>query len=155
REAKAEKRMYFHRHVPGANPSTSILNSLGPFIAPISYGSMRFVARVVLWAEGNKALCNRCVFLFSARLRLADSLTRARILLADDHRSFPEMEERLLEPEFEVVGKVVDGQALFEKAMRLRPDVIVTDISMPLLNGIEAVDKLHESGCNSKIVFLT
>lgn len=65
------------------------------------------------------------------------------------------MEERLLESEFEVIGKVANGQALFEEAMRLKPDVIVTDISMPILNGIEAADRLRESGCNSRIVFLT
>ena len=82
-------------------------------------------------------------------------MSKVRILLADDHPHFPEMEERLLEPEFEVVGKVCNGQALFEEAMRLRPEVIVTDISMPILNGIEAADRLKESGCNSRIVFLT
>ena len=65
------------------------------------------------------------------------------------------MEERLLQQEFEVIGKVRNGQALFEEAMRLRPEVIVTDISMPILNGIEAADRLKESGCNSRIVFLT
>jgi DNA-binding NarL/FixJ family response regulator len=65
------------------------------------------------------------------------------------------MAEHLLEPEFEVVGKVVNGRDLFEEAMRLQPDVIVTDISMPVLNGIEAADQLKESGCNSRIVFLT
>ena len=78
-----------------------------------------------------------------------------RILLADDHPNFPEMEERLLEPEFEVIGKVRNGEALFEEAMRLKPDVIVSDISMPILNGIEAAERLKESGCNSRIVFLT
>ncbi len=82
-------------------------------------------------------------------------MSKVRILLADDHPHFPEMEERLLEPEFEVVGKVCNGQALVEEAMRLRPEVIVTDISMPILNGIEAADRLKESGCNSRIVFLT
>jgi DNA-binding NarL/FixJ family response regulator len=78
-----------------------------------------------------------------------------RILLADDHPHFPEVEERLLEPEFEVIGKVGNGQALFEEAMRLKPDVIVTDISMPILDGIEAVHRLRESGCKSRIVFLS
>ena len=53
------------------------------------------------------------------------------------------------------MGKVVNGRDLFEEAMRLQPDVIVTDISMPVLNGIEAADQLKESGCNSRIVFLT
>lgn len=80
---------------------------------------------------------------------------KARILLADDHPRFPEMEARLLEAEFEVVGKVGNGQALIEEAMRLKPDVIVTDISMPILDGIEAVDRLKESGSTSRIVFLS
>jgi DNA-binding NarL/FixJ family response regulator len=56
---------------------------------------------------------------------------------------------------FEVVGKVGDGRALFEAALDLRPDVIVTDISMPILNGIDAVDELRRSGCSSKVIFLT
>lgn len=80
---------------------------------------------------------------------------KARVLLADDHPRFPELEACLLEPEFEVVGRVGDGQALFEEAMRLKPDVIVSDISMPILNGIEAADRLKELGCESRIVFLT
>ncbi|HKV79700.1 MAG TPA: response regulator transcription factor [Candidatus Sulfotelmatobacter sp.] len=90
-----------------------------------------------------------------ARIYRMGLLSKVRILLADDHPGFPEIEERLLESEFEVIGKVCNGQALFGEAMRLKPDVIVTDISMPILNGIEAVDRLMESGCNSRIVFLT
>ena len=91
----------------------------------------------------------------SAHRNSTAPVSKVRILLADDHPRFPEVEERLLEPEFEVVGKVRDGQALLEEAMRLQPDVIVTDISMPILNGIEAADRLRESGCSSRIVFLT
>lgn len=83
------------------------------------------------------------------------NLNKARILLADDHPTFPELEERLLAAEFDVVGKVANGQELFDQAMRLKPDVIVTDISMPVLNGIAAADRLKESGCNSRIIFLT
>lgn len=90
-----------------------------------------------------------------ARIGQAGQLMKARILLADDHPRFPEMEERLLEPEFEVIGKVGNGQALFEEALRLKPDIIVTDISMPVLNGIEAVDRLMGSGCESRFIFLT
>ncbi len=82
-------------------------------------------------------------------------LSKVRILLADDHQNFTEIAERLLQPEFEVIGKVCDGQALFDEAMRLKPDVIVTDISMPILNGIEAADRLRESGCHSRVIFLT
>jgi len=61
----------------------------------------------------------------------------------------------LLEPTYDVVGCVEDGQSLVQAAGKLQPDVIVTDISMPKLNGIEAADRLRESGSSSKIVFLT
>ena len=80
---------------------------------------------------------------------------KVRILLADDHPDLLKTVERHLEPKFEVVGMVLDGQLLLEEAMRLKPDVIVSDISMPRLNGIEAADQLKESGCQSRIVFLT
>lgn len=92
---------------------------------------------------------------FWMRIHRAGQLMKARVLLADDHPRFPEMEASLLEPEFEVVGKVGNGQALVDEAMRLKPDIIVTDISMPILDGIEAVDRLKESGCTSRIVFLS
>jgi DNA-binding NarL/FixJ family response regulator len=82
-------------------------------------------------------------------------LGRARILLADDHPDLLKTVERLLETEFEVVGRALNGQLLLEEAMRLKPDVIVSDISMPLLNGMEAADQLKESSCQSRIVFLT
>ena len=89
------------------------------------------------------------------RIQRADQLMKARILLADDHPRFPEMEARLLESEFEVVGKVNDGQALVDEAMRTEPDVIVTDISMPVLNGIAAIVRLKEAGDKSRVVFLS
>lgn len=75
--------------------------------------------------------------------------------MADDHPGFPEVEERLLKREFEIVGKVRNGQALIEQAIQLDPDVIVTDISMPILNGIAAVERLKDSKCKAQIVFLT
>jgi DNA-binding NarL/FixJ family response regulator len=78
-----------------------------------------------------------------------------RILLADDHRILLELVRSLLEPTFEIVGRVEDGESLIEAAGQLRPDVIITDISMPKLNGIEAAYRLKESGSASKIVFLT
>lgn len=89
------------------------------------------------------------------RIHQAGPLMRARILLADDHPRFPELEARLLEPEFEVIGAVGNGEALVEEAIRLQPDIIVTDISMPILDGIEAVDRLRESGSTCRIVFLS
>ena len=78
-----------------------------------------------------------------------------RLFLADDHRYLLELIRGLLEPTFDVVGAVEDGEALVEAAVNLQPDVIITDISMPKLNGIEAADRLRESGSSSKIVFLT
>jgi|SRR5215467_1228876 len=89
------------------------------------------------------------------RIHRVGRLMKARILLADDHPHFPEMEARLLEGEFEIVGKVNDGQLLIEEAMLLKPDVIVTDISMPVLNGIAAVGRLKELGDKSRVVFLS
>ena len=82
-------------------------------------------------------------------------MNRIRILLADDHPHFPELVEGLLAPAFEVVGIVRDGRALIDAALDLKPDVIITDISMPALNGIEAAQELRKSGCTSKIIFLT
>jgi DNA-binding NarL/FixJ family response regulator len=82
-------------------------------------------------------------------------MTKPRILLADDHRMLAEGLRRLLEPEFDLVGIVEDGRALLVAAEKLQPDVIVVDISMPLLNGIEAVRQIKKSHKGIKIVFLT
>ena len=82
-------------------------------------------------------------------------MKKVRILLADDHPHFPELVESLLEPTFEVVGKVGDGRVLLAAAQSLKPDIIVMDISMPVLNGIDAAEELQKSGCNSKLIFLT
>jgi DNA-binding NarL/FixJ family response regulator len=82
-------------------------------------------------------------------------MPRTRILLADDHRLLIEACVTLLEPEFEVVGIVTDGQALLPKAVALRPDVIVLDIGMPLLNGLDAGRQLKHSMAGVKLIFLT
>jgi DNA-binding NarL/FixJ family response regulator len=82
-------------------------------------------------------------------------MTKARVLLADDHRILAEGVRGLLEPEFELVGIASDGRELVEAAMRLRPDVIVADISMPSLNGIDAVAQVREAGLSCRVVFLT
>jgi DNA-binding NarL/FixJ family response regulator len=79
---------------------------------------------------------------------------KVRVLLADDHPLLVKAVVNLLEPTFEIVGRVSDGKSLFESAMKLQADIIITDISMPILNGIEAANKLKVSGCRSKIVFL-
>lgn len=82
-------------------------------------------------------------------------MRRPRILLADDHVMFSEGLRRILESQFEIVGTVENGRDLLTAAKRLRPDVIVADISMPLLNGIEAARRLQNMPHAPKIVFLT
>ncbi len=82
-------------------------------------------------------------------------MTRTRVLLADDHKIVAEGLRTILEQEFELVGTVEDGRALLEAAEKLNPDVIVTDISMPLLNGIEAAQQIKKLTPKVKIVFLT
>jgi DNA-binding NarL/FixJ family response regulator len=82
-------------------------------------------------------------------------LSKVRVLLADDHPGLLEVVRSLLKTDIDLVACVDNGQSLFEAAMELRPDIIVTDISMPRLNGIVAVERLRDSGCLSKVVFLT
>jgi len=80
---------------------------------------------------------------------------RARVLLADDHRLVAEALQSLLAEEFELVGIVEDGLAMVKAARELRPDVIVADISMPSLNGIEALERLKVHDPRVRVVFLT
>ena len=78
-----------------------------------------------------------------------------RVLLADDHEDFLALTARLLEPEFDVVQTVGDGKALLAAVASLDPNVVVLDISMPVLNGIEAARQLKAKASRAKIVFLT
>ena len=80
---------------------------------------------------------------------------RPRVLLADDHNLLLGALEKLLADECEIVGQVSDGRALVAAAEELRPDVIVLDISMPLLNGLEAARQIKQTLRNVKLVFLT
>lgn len=80
---------------------------------------------------------------------------RPRVLLADDHLLVAEALRSLLTPEFDLVDVVDDGRALLEAAARLRPDVIVADITMPRLNGIDALVRLRQDGDHVPVVFLT
>jgi DNA-binding NarL/FixJ family response regulator len=82
-------------------------------------------------------------------------LARKSVLLADDHEEFLRVVARHLEPHFHVIRTVANGQAMLDEAARLQPDVVVLDISMPVLNGIEAARKLKATGSRAKIVFLT
>ncbi len=80
---------------------------------------------------------------------------RPRILLGDDHSMFSEGLRRILEPQFEVLGALENGLELVAAAERLRPEAIVADISMPLLNGIGVAQRLKKAGNPAKIILLT
>src|SRR5262245_53783898 len=82
-------------------------------------------------------------------------MRRPRVLLADDHTLLLEAFQRLLSDECDIVGTVTDGRALVTEATRLRPDVVVVDVSMPLLNGIDAARQLKELVPETRLVFLT
>jgi len=82
-------------------------------------------------------------------------LSRPRILVADDHRMVAEGLKSLLSADFELLGAVEDGRALIEAAKKHRPDVVVADISMPHLNGLDAMGPLKKDNPNVKVVFLT
>lgn len=82
-------------------------------------------------------------------------MTRPRVLLADDHRVVAQGLSSLLSTDFDLTGVVADGQAMVEAARNLRPDVIVADVSMPVLNGIDALERLRDEGIEVPVVFLT
>jgi DNA-binding NarL/FixJ family response regulator len=82
-------------------------------------------------------------------------MNRPRILLADDHTLVLERVAALLQSTFDVVGTARTGREMISEAIRLNPDVVVADISMPELSGIEAAHQLHERGSMAKLVFLT
>jgi DNA-binding NarL/FixJ family response regulator len=82
-------------------------------------------------------------------------MKRPRILLADDHTLMAEALQHLLETDFDVVGTVSDGRALIKAAAELKPELVVVDIGMPLLNGLDAADQLKALHPDIKVVFLT
>jgi len=82
-------------------------------------------------------------------------MNKKRILLADDHKIITDSLKNILEPTYEVVGMVEDGHELLREAARLLPDVLIVDISMPKLNGLEAVRQIKKEGIGSKVIFLT
>jgi len=82
-------------------------------------------------------------------------MKRPSVLIADDHRMVAEALKSLLAPEFELLGVVEDGLALIEAARKLQPDVVVADITMPHLNGLDAVPLLKKDNPRIKIVLLT
>jgi DNA-binding NarL/FixJ family response regulator len=82
-------------------------------------------------------------------------VARARILLADDHTEMRSIVVQLLEQEFDILDAVADGRSFVEAASKLNPDVCLLDISMPIMNGIEAAGRLKERGSTAKVIFLT
>ena len=80
---------------------------------------------------------------------------RPRVLVADDHNLVVQRVRSVLKQDFELVGTATNGRELVQEAERLRPDVVVLDISMPVLTGIEAAHELREAGSTVKLVFLT
>jgi DNA-binding NarL/FixJ family response regulator len=82
-------------------------------------------------------------------------MPRVKVLIADDHAVVAEGLQALLRDEFDLVGTVHDGRALLDAVESLRPDVIVTDISMPLLNGLDAIRQIRARKPDAKVVVLT
>src|SRR5947208_7038745 len=82
-------------------------------------------------------------------------MKRPRVLLADDHRMLREAFAQLLGPNCDVVGSVADGRALLAAAPDLRPDIVILDIAMPLLNGLDAARQLKREMPEVKVIFLT
>jgi DNA-binding NarL/FixJ family response regulator len=82
-------------------------------------------------------------------------MDRIRLLLADDHVMFAQGLESLLCEEFDLLGTARNGEELVDATLRLQPDVILVDISMPVLNGFDAVRRIREAGNEGKVIFLT
>jgi DNA-binding NarL/FixJ family response regulator len=82
-------------------------------------------------------------------------MKRPRILLADDHKLMAEALQHLLQTDFDVVGTVSDGRALIKAAAELKPELVIVDIAMPLLNGLDAADQLKIRHPEIKVIFLT
>src|SRR5215470_8300672 len=82
-------------------------------------------------------------------------MIRPKVLIADDHVIFSQGLQSLLQDEFDIVGSVTNGRDLVDAARNLSPEVIVVDISMPVLNGLAAVRQLRREGNNTRVVFLT
>ncbi len=82
-------------------------------------------------------------------------LAKIRVVLADDHQALLARVRRLLAEEYEVVGVVANGSQAVEAVLTLNPDVLVIDISMPVLDGLQAARQLQKAHCRTKVVFLT
>ena len=83
------------------------------------------------------------------------TIQRERVLLADDHALILDMIRSLIEPEFEVIGAVTDGQALVEQTDQLQPDIVLLDIHMPVMDGLEAGAEIRRRHPRTKLLFIT
>jgi len=90
----------------------------------------------------------------AVKTRNVPRLRKLRVLVADDYAPILNLVQHVLAPRFEIVGLVADGKSLLNAARRLQPDIIVTDISMPLRSGLEAADELAKSAYPPKLIFL-
>jgi len=88
-------------------------------------------------------------------MSLGVRMDRPRVLIADDHTLVAEAFKSLIEPEFEVVKVVTDGRSLLVSALELKPDVVLLDLSMPLLNGLDAGQELKKLLPKTKLIILT
>ena len=106
-------------------------------------------------APGNKLPAQTPVTVLPLLRKRSTVLDRKRILLADDHPGFLEEVRSLLDAHHEIAGAVADGAALVDAAQVLDPDLIISDITMPGMNGFEAAAKIRSLGLRSRFVFLT
>ena len=81
--------------------------------------------------------------------------SRPRVLIADDHAMVSEVLRTYIEKKYVVIGVVADGRAMLQEAIRLKPDVVVADITMPFLNGLDAARRIREQAPRMRFVFLT
>ncbi len=112
--------------------------------APLSVGD-RFLVTVPLPRRGGRQPDD------DGRLEL----DRIRVLLADDHEEMLDRVAKLLGTDYDVVDTVRDGRQALEAARKLKPDVLVLDISMPVINGIETAHQLKQAGSKTRVIFLT
>lgn len=82
-------------------------------------------------------------------------MAKARVVLADDHHATLSVVRQILAEEFDVVAAVENGEQAVKAILKLNPDALVIDISMPILNGLQAVKQLRTANCRSKVIFLT
>ncbi|MFM9064637.1 MAG: response regulator transcription factor [Pirellula sp.] len=80
-------------------------------------------------------------------------MNRVKVLIADDHRIVADGLRTILEPQYDLVGIAENDRSLVDKATTLEPDVVVADISMPSLNGLDAMEMLQKQNCKAKFIF--